>query len=48
MILHLTNTRLIDPEAGTVEPGSLTLADGVISARDRSAARGAKLAAVMV
>jgi dihydroorotase len=30
--LHLTNARLIDPEAGTVTQGSVTLAKGVIAA----------------
>ena len=32
MTLHLTNARLIDPEAGTDSPGALTLAEGVIQA----------------
>ncbi|MBU9697059.1 dihydroorotase [Rhodobacteraceae bacterium HSP-20] len=30
--LHLTNARLIDPEAGTITQGSVTLAKGVIAA----------------
>ena len=30
MTLHLTNARIIDPEAGTVSLGSLTIRDGVI------------------
>ncbi|WGV15778.1 dihydroorotase [Fuscovulum ytuae] len=30
--LHLTNARIIDPEAGTVTQGSVTLAKGVIAA----------------
>lgn len=32
MTLHFTNARLINPEAGTDELGSLTIADGVITA----------------
>ncbi len=33
-LLHLTNARLIDPEAGTDEIGSLLIRDGLIVARD--------------
>ncbi len=33
MTLHLTNARLIDPEAGTDSTGSLTVQDGVIVGR---------------
>jgi dihydroorotase len=32
MTIHLTNARLIDPEAGTDTPGSVTLKDGLIVA----------------
>jgi dihydroorotase len=41
MILHFTNARLIDPEAGTDEIGSLTVKDGLILARDAKAPKGA-------
>ena len=41
MILHFTNARLIDPEGGTDTPGSLTVKDGAILARDEKAAKGA-------
>lgn len=41
MILHFTNARLIDPEAGTDAPGSLTVKDGLILARDATAPKGA-------
>ncbi|NJS40185.1 MAG: dihydroorotase, partial [Rhodobacteraceae bacterium] len=41
MILHFTNARLIDPEAGTDETGSLTVKDGLILARDGKAPKGA-------
>ncbi len=44
MILHLTNARLIDPDTGREEIGSLTLADGLIQALD---AKAPKSAAVM-
>ena len=37
MLLHFTNARLIDPEAGTDAPGSLTVADGTIAARSDTA-----------
>lgn len=37
MTLHLSNARLVDPEAGTDTLGSLTLQDGVIVARDAAA-----------
>jgi dihydroorotase len=43
MILHFTNARLIDPEAGTDAPGSLTVKDGLILARDGTAPKGAKV-----
>jgi dihydroorotase len=39
--LHFTNARLIDPEALTDAPGSLTVANGVILARDGSAPKNA-------
>lgn len=41
MILHFQNARLIDPEAGTDAPGSLTVKDGVILAVGESAPKGA-------
>ena len=41
MILHLENARLIDPEAGTAESGSLTVRNGVIVARNAAAPKGA-------
>ena len=41
MILHLTNARLIDPDTGREEIGSLTLADGLIQALDAKAPKGA-------
>ena len=41
MILHFQNARLIDPEAGTDAPGSLTVKDGLILARDAEVSRGA-------
>ncbi|WP_299362471.1 dihydroorotase [uncultured Paracoccus sp.] len=41
MILHFTNARLIDPEALTDEPGSLTVQDGLITAVDGDAPSGA-------
>lgn len=41
MILHLENARLIDPEAGTAETGSLTVKDGLIVARNAPAPKGA-------
>jgi dihydroorotase len=40
-ILHISNVRLIDCEAGTDAPGSLTLRDGVILDRDGRAPRTA-------
>ena len=43
MILHLTNARLVNPEAGTTEVGSLTLADGVIVAVNDSAPKGVEV-----
>ena len=39
--LHFHNARLIDPEAGTDAPGSLTVRGGVILARDEKAPKGA-------
>jgi dihydroorotase len=41
MFLHFTNARLIDPETLTDATGSLTVADGVISARDGAVPKGA-------
>ena len=41
--VHLTNARLIDPEAGTDLLGSLTLMDGVIVARNEDAPKGAEV-----
>jgi dihydroorotase len=42
-MLHFVNVRLIDPEAGTDAPGSLTLAaDGTILGRDLPAPAGAE------
>jgi dihydroorotase len=41
MILHLINARLIDPEALSDDGGSLTVADGVITARNGAAPKGA-------
>ncbi|TAG11989.1 MAG: dihydroorotase [Rhodobacterales bacterium] len=41
MILHFQNARVIDPEAGTDEAGSLTVKDGMIMARDGKAPKGA-------
>ena len=43
MMLHLTNLRLIDPEALTDAPGSLTLDGSLILARDESAPKGARV-----
>lgn len=43
MLVHFTNARLIDPEAGTDSAGSLTVADGVISARGSAPPPGAKV-----
>ena len=40
MTLHLTNARLIDPEAGTDSLGSLTVQDGVITGRNLAASKG--------
>ena len=39
MTLHFENARLIDPEAGTDTLGSLTVADGLITARNATARR---------
>lgn len=41
--LHFANARLIDPEAGTDGPGSLTVKDGAILARDAKAPKGAEV-----
>jgi dihydroorotase len=43
MILHFQNARLIDPEAATDAPGSLTVKDGLILSRDDKAPKGAKV-----
>lgn len=43
MTLHLTTTRLIDPEALTDAPGSLTIADGLITAVNAPAPKGARV-----
>lgn len=43
MILHLTNARLIDPETGREDLGSLTMADGLIQALDAAAPAGAEV-----
>ncbi|THD85867.1 dihydroorotase [Aliigemmobacter aestuarii] len=42
-MLHFTNARLIDPETGTDAPGSLTVAEGMIAARDGTAPQGARV-----
>lgn len=43
MTLHLFNARLIDPESGTDDAGSLTLSGGVIVARNSPAPKGAEV-----
>ena len=43
MILHFTNARLIDPEAGVEVDGTLTIQDGVIVARDAEPPEGAEI-----
>lgn len=43
MILHFDNARLIDPEQDRDAPGSLTVSDGVITARDGAAPEGAEV-----
>ena len=43
MILHFQNARLIDPQALSAEPGSLTVEDGRIVALDGDAPEGFKL-----
>ncbi|MFN3954515.1 MAG: dihydroorotase [Pararhodobacter sp.] len=43
MTLHFTNVRLIDPEAGTDLPGSLSIEGGRIVARDGAARQGAEV-----
>lgn len=43
MTLHFTNARLINPETGTDEIGSLTIANGVIAAMDGAAPTGATI-----
>jgi dihydroorotase len=40
--LHLTNARLIDPEAGTVTQGTITLAKGLIAAINGPRPKGAQ------
>ena len=42
-MIHLTNARLIDPEAGTDTPGILTLQDGLITAINAPAPKGARI-----
>jgi dihydroorotase len=42
-LLHLQNLRLIDPEGLTDDPGSLTLADGLIAALNEPAPKGAQI-----
>ncbi|MDO5529526.1 MAG: dihydroorotase [Paracoccus sp. (in: a-proteobacteria)] len=42
-MIHFENALLIDPEAGTAEPGSLTLDAGRIAARDEPAPKGAEV-----
>jgi dihydroorotase len=42
-VLHLTNARLIDPEALTDAPGSLTLSQGLIHAINAPAPKGATI-----
>jgi dihydroorotase len=41
MTFHFTNARLIDPEAGTDDRGSLTVQDGLITALNKDAPKGA-------
>ncbi len=43
MTLHFTNARLINPEAGTEDIGSLTVAGGVITALNGPAPEGAEI-----
>ncbi|WP_418024285.1 dihydroorotase [Paracoccus sp. TD-10] len=43
MILHFHNARLVDPEAQSVEEGSLTVRDGRIEAMGADAPQGAEL-----
>ncbi|MCC5971071.1 MAG: dihydroorotase [Pararhodobacter sp.] len=43
MTIHFFNARLIDPEAGTDVPGTLSVANGRIVARDAAAPDGATL-----
>ena len=43
MVLHFENARLIDPETGTDALGSLTVANGAITARDQAAPTGARV-----
>lgn len=42
-MIHLTNIRLIDPEALTDDEGSLTLQDGLIAARNEPVPKGAQV-----
>lgn len=41
--LHFDNARLIDPDAGTDGPGSLTIDGGLIGARDMDPPKGARI-----
>ena len=41
--LHFANARLIDPEAGTDSPGSLTVRDGAVLGRDAKPPKGAEV-----
>jgi dihydroorotase len=43
MTLHFINARLIDPEAGTDDIGSLTVAGGVIAALNGAVPEGASI-----
>jgi dihydroorotase len=43
MTIHLTNARLIDPEAGTDAPGGVTLKDGLIVAINGAAPKSASI-----
>ncbi|MDM7256062.1 MAG: dihydroorotase [Paracoccus sp. (in: a-proteobacteria)] len=42
-MIHFVNARLIDPEAQTDAPGSLTVQDGAITARDSDPPEGAQI-----
>ena len=43
MMIHLSNARLIDPEAGTDVLGALTIADGLIVAINAAPPAGATM-----